>query len=379
MQRVFHRAHKHSCRWAANDMLDVHHNAAATTAPSPAGAERHHVDHPNLDLAVIDMTADTSRGGVEHSSNQPGGPKIVWKLRRRSDRRPFGGCMWPGRRGRLDGATEGGETVGPGWSGFLPPVLVAGAILLGFTILRPPRSAAAPASPTTSSTARVIYLRDCAVCHGGDATGTSRGPTLQGLGRAWVDYELTTGRMPLLPNFRPARSPENRPPPGQVLADPSAQSRQRPPAYTPEVIAALEDYIASIAPGGQPIPSVEVNGADLGAGGEVFRLQCAACHEWAGVGGALYGRAAPDLHHATANQIAEAVRIGPGQMPAFGTSAIPAGRLSGLVAYVRYLDRPDNRGGNPLWYLGPVAEGAVAILVGLGALLAVSRWIGDRS
>jgi len=45
---------------------------------------------------------------------------------------------------------------------------------------------------------------------------------------------------------------------------------------------------------------------------------------------------------------------------------------------VRYLDHPDDRGGQPLWYLGPVAEGAIAIVLGLGLLLLVSRWIGSR-
>jgi len=262
----------------------------------------------------------------------------------------------------------------------LGPVLLIGlAVALGMTIARPPGSAAQPAPPSSADDARTVYLRDCAVCHGGDAAGTNRGPSLQGVGRAAVDYELTTGRMPLLPNFRPARSPENRPPPGQLLADPTAQSRPRPPAYPPELITGLEDYVSSVAPGGPGIPSISPDPGRLADGGEVFRQQCAACHSWSGVGGALYGREAPTLHHSTPTQIAEAVRIGPGQMPAFGTSAVPDDQLGGLVGYVRYLDRPDNPGGAPLWYLGPVAEGAIAIILGLGALLLISRWIGDRS
>ena len=127
--------------------------------------------------------------------------------------------------------------------------------------------------------------------------------------------------------------------------------------------------MSSIAPGGPDIPHVDLAGTSLAAGGEVFRAQCAACHSWSGVGGALYQRAAPSLRLATATQIAEAMRTGPGQMPAFGTAAIPADQLDDVVAYVRYLDHPDNRGGQPLWYLGPVAEGAAAIILGLGALM----------
>ncbi len=184
--------------------------------------------------------------------------------------------------------------------------------------------------------------------------------------------------MPLVAATRPAESPQGQAPPGQYLADPTAEVRRRPPAYPPAMIQALVGYVTSIAPGGPPIPAVHLNGTDLAAGGQVFRLQCAACHSWSGVGGALYQRPAPSLRAATPTQIAEAMRTGPGQMPAFGTAAVPADQLDDVVAYVRYLDSPQNRGGQPLWYLGPVAEGAVAIVLGLGALLLGIRWIGSR-
>jgi ubiquinol-cytochrome c reductase cytochrome c subunit len=259
----------------------------------------------------------------------------------------------------------------------VPASVVAAAVLLGIILA----SASSSAGQTTAAPvdARAVYLRDCATCHGADASGTSVGPSLQGVGRASVDYWLTTGRMPLVANARPAKSAAGQSPPGQRLADPTAQPRRSNPAYRPEVIAAIEGYIASIAPGGPDLPKVDIVGASLAEGGEVFRLQCAACHEWAGVGGALYQREAPSLRLATTNQVAEAVRTGPGQMPAFGPSAVPADELAPLVAYVRYLDHPANRGGQSLWYVGPVAEGGIAIVVGLGALLLVSRWIGDRS
>jgi ubiquinol-cytochrome c reductase cytochrome c subunit len=226
--------------------------------------------------------------------------------------------------------------------------------------------------------AKTTYLRDCSTCHGADARGTPTGPSLQGVGRASVDYWVSTGRMPLLANSRPAKSPQGVPPPGQRLADPEAQARRGIPAYSPAEIAALEDYVSSIAPGGPDVPDVDLAHANLATGGQIFRLQCAACHSWSGVGGALYQRSAPSLRAATATQIAEAVRIGPGQMPAFGTAAVPTNEINDLVAYLRYLDHPRNRGGEPLWYLGPVAEGALAILAGLGALLLCARWIGER-
>jgi ubiquinol-cytochrome c reductase cytochrome c subunit len=231
---------------------------------------------------------------------------------------------------------------------------------------------------SAAADAKIAFLRDCATCHGADARGTSYGPSLQGVGAAAVDYWVSTGRMPLVNDGRPAKSPQGIAPPGQYLADPQAQIHRRTPIYSPEQISALVAYVSSIAPGGPGIPTVDLTHTDLATGGEVFRLQCAACHSWSGVGGALYQRSAPSLRRATPTQVAEAMRTGPAEMPAFGTAAVPDDQLDDVVAYVRYLDHPNDRGGLPLWYLGPVAEGAVAIILGLGALLAASRWIGSR-
>src|SRR4051812_35736975 len=207
----------------------------------------------------------------------------------------------------------------------LPFAAIVCAALAGFGL--PGRAGAdrhaAVARAAPPSAARTVYLRDCAVCHGADARGTSFGPSLQGVGRAALDYWLTTGRMPLVANARPAKSTHGEPPPGQRLADPDAQPRRRPPAYSPADIRALEDYVLTIAPGGLDIPTVDLANADVAAGGQVFREQCAGCHSWSGVGGALYQRAAPALGAATPAQIAEAVRTGPGQMPSFGSAAVP--------------------------------------------------------
>jgi ubiquinol-cytochrome c reductase cytochrome c subunit len=210
-----------------------------------------------------------------------------------------------------------------------------------------------------------IFLADCAICHGADARGTNRGPTLVGVGRASLDYELTTGRMPITN-------------PAKFLANPNEVPRHRKPFYSQATITALEDYIQRITgPGGPPIPSVDPN-ADVAPGGELFRLQCAACHAWAGDGGALLHREAPQLHDATPTQIGEAVRVGPGLMPAFGQAALDDRQLSELVAYVRYLDHPEDLGGDPLWHLGPFAEGFVAWAIGMTFLLFTIRWIGER-
>jgi ubiquinol-cytochrome c reductase cytochrome c subunit len=216
-----------------------------------------------------------------------------------------------------------------------------------------------------------LYLRDCATCHGADARGTELGPDLRGAGAAQVDFQVATGRMPV--------------PIGDAAAQhlpPSARLAQqrRTPKYDAETRRALVDYVVALAGGrGPAIPTLRAGAGNLAAGGTIFREQCAACHAWSGTGGALLHRVAPSTHLATPLEIAEAVRAGPGSMPAFGRAAVDDAQLQSLVRYVRYLDHPDDRGGAPLWHVGPLVEGAVAVFIGLGLLVLAIRWIGTRS
>jgi ubiquinol-cytochrome c reductase cytochrome c subunit len=253
----------------------------------------------------------------------------------------------------------------------LAPVL---AVAIAVAVLRDaPTARAAPPADV-----RQIFLSDCAVCHGSGGQGTGRGPSLVGVGRASLDYEVSTGRMPLAGVGRVADQPGTplEPQPNTAGADPDIVPRRHDPAYDPPTIAALVDYVSGLTGNSGPdIP--QVVGGDLAEGGDLFRLQCAACHAWAGDGGALLRREAPALHAATTTQIAEAVRIGPGQMPAFGVAALTDEQIASVAAYVRYLDAPRDRGGDPLWHLGPVTEGAMA-LVALAVLLLFTRWIGER-
>jgi ubiquinol-cytochrome c reductase cytochrome c subunit len=244
---------------------------------------------------------------------------------------------------------------------FATPFVLAGAAAL---FLVPRASASAPAQTPAPDIQR-IFLADCAICHGADARGTNRGPTLVGVGRASLDYYLTTGRMPITD-------------PAFFLGNPDQEIKRHAPYYSPATITALENHIEDLTgPGGPPIPDIDIN-ANRAAGGEVFRLQCAACHAWAGDGGALLHREAPELHSATPTQVGDAVRVGPGLMPAFGHAAIDDRQLDQLAAYVRYLAHPEDRGGEPLWHLGPFAEGFVAWAIGMTFLLLTIRWIGER-
>jgi ubiquinol-cytochrome c reductase cytochrome c subunit len=183
--------------------------------------------------------------------------------------------------------------------------------------------------------------------------------------------------MPLVPPGRSDTAGRARAPlPGAQPPDPDRVVQRHAPAYDEETVADLVDYVGRLAAdGGPPIPGVVVgNDAE---GGKLYRESCAACHSWSGDGGALYARAAPPLHAATRRQIAEAIRVGPGHMPAFGSAALTDDQVADVVAYVRTLDHPEDRGGFGLSHVGPVAEGAVAFGA-LAVLLAASRWIGDR-
>jgi ubiquinol-cytochrome c reductase cytochrome c subunit len=82
---------------------------------------------------------------------------------------------------------------------------------------------------------------------------------------------------------------------------------------------------------------------------------------------------------AAPEQIAEAVRIGPGVMPTFGTDVIAPSELDDIVSYVGMLQnrsRANNPGGLQLANIGPVAEGFVAWFFGIGLLVLLCRRIG---
>ena len=69
------------------------------------------------------------------------------------------------------------------------------------------------------------------------------------------------------------------------------------------------------------------------------------------------------------------MRTGPGNMPVFGPGTFTRQQLNSIVRYVEYLKKPQNPGGFSLGLVGPITEGLVAILVGLGALMLITRWI----
>lgn len=203
-----------------------------------------------------------------------------------------------------------------------------------------------------------LYLRDCAVCHGATGAGTPRGPALERVGTASVHFQLTTGRMPISA-------------PGSGLFRPK-------PRYSSSEIDAIVEYSRDFVSEGPEIPTIELDG-DVGRGGELYRTHCAGCHGTAGVGGALVysDTSAPGLGGSPPVETAEAMLVGPGTMPTFTPRPLDEQELEDIVLYVEdVLRSPRDRGGYGLWHLGPVPEGAVGWIVGLGSILLIARWIG---
>ena len=90
------------------------------------------------------------------------------------------------------------------------------------------------------------------------------------------------------------------------------------------------------------------------------------------------GQIAPSLYPADPQEIGEAVRIGPGVMPKFGPETIDQHQLDSLAAYLEWLHDNGDDGGLQLGRVGAVAEGLVAVVVGLGILILVLRLTGAK-
>jgi ubiquinol-cytochrome c reductase cytochrome c subunit len=211
----------------------------------------------------------------------------------------------------------------------------------------------------TGAPGQAIFETSCAACHGLHGEGTAVGPPLAGSGAASVDFMLRTGRMP-------------QPAPGEPV-------RRDRPAFAEADIQALVAYVASFGQG-PPIPAVQVNeSSDLAAGRAAYIATCAACHGAGGSGDAVGGGAlAPPVLDTPPTQVGEAIRIGPGVMPAFDERQISDRDLSSIAAYLAFLRAKAAPGGATVGGVGPVAEGYVAWIVYLGGLLLVTRWIERR-
>lgn len=247
---------------------------------------------------------------------------------------------------------------------FAPVVLLALALLLTgglYAAFAPSAASAAAPSESDIEAGEKLFTANCATCHGPSAEGRDGAPSLIGVGAASVDFQVSTGRMPMQMN--------------------GPQAAVKPPQFDAEQTAQLAAYVASLAPG-PAIPSpdqVDPAGGDAANGMAVFRTNCAMCHGAVGAGGALSeGKFAPSLEGSTPTQIYEAMLTGPQSMPVFNESNLSPQDKQDVIAFLEE-QKAGSPGGMDLGSVGPVAEGLWVWVVGIGLLIGVSVWIGAKS
>jgi ubiquinol-cytochrome c reductase cytochrome c subunit len=217
-----------------------------------------------------------------------------------------------------------------------------------------------------ASLGQALYTQNCASCHGTHADGNPAPgtpgvyPNLVGVGPATVTFWIESGRMPAMDTTQ-------------------VQAPRRASRLTDRQALAIAQWVNSLQNGYPYVPTVHLNGGDVTNGAALFAENCAACHTITGGGDALaYSTYAPSLHKVPVNQIAMAIRVGPGNMPNF-TGNLTDSQVRDIVRYVATeIQHPVNRGGAGLGGLGPVAEGFVGLSLGVGVLALFGFWVGER-
>jgi len=75
----------------------------------------------------------------------------------------------------------------------------------------------------------------------------------------------------------------------------------------------------------------------------------------------------------------EAMLTGPQSMPVFGDRAITPQQKLSMIKFLKGIEAEKGQGGFSLGKVGPVTEGLVAWVLGLGLLIGVSVWLGAKS
>jgi ubiquinol-cytochrome c reductase cytochrome c subunit len=235
-------------------------------------------------------------------------------------------------------------------------LLLLGLVATGglYSVLAPKPAQAAVSSTDQVAEGHKLFLANCSTCHGlnGEGGKAGTGPSLVGVGAAAVDFQVGTGRMPLSgPGVQAAR--------GKVL-------------FSEAQIAAMAAYVATLGPG-PSIPESQYTQGDgnIARGNELFKVNCAMCHNFAGSGGALTrGKYAPSLRHVTGKHIYEAMASGPQSMPVFNDTNLTPTDKNDIISYLHEIDKSKNPGGLSLGNLGPVSE---------GMLIGAAVWLGSKA
>jgi ubiquinol-cytochrome c reductase cytochrome c subunit len=249
-----------------------------------------------------------------------------------------------------------------------PALIIAALISIGTTFsiatALPSQQRMEVSSQTTMiKEGKQIFARGCSSCHGLNAEGGSIAPSLIGVGAASVDFQVGTGRMP--------------------MSDMSQQAMRKKPLYNEQETAALAAYVATLAPGPASVTNQQLSwerDGNVAQGGELFRTNCAMCHNFAAQGGALsQGKYAPTLMGVQPKHIYEALITGPQSMPVFSDKTItPLEKLS-IIKWIKAAQNEPSLGGASLGRVGPVTEGLLVWTLGLGLLIGVSVWLASKA
>jgi ubiquinol-cytochrome c reductase cytochrome c subunit len=249
-----------------------------------------------------------------------------------------------------------------------PALIIAALISIGTTFsiatALPSQQRMEVSSQTTMiQEGKQIFARGCSSCHGLNAEGGSIAPSLIGVGAASVDFQVGTGRMP--------------------MSDMSQQAMRKKPLYNEQETAALAAYVATLAPGPASVTNQQLSwerDGNVAQGGELFRTNCAMCHNFAAQGGALsQGKYAPTLMGVQPKHIYEALITGPQSMPVFSDKTItPLEKLS-IIKWIKAAQNEPSLGGASLGRVGPVTEGLLVWTLGLGLLIGVSVWLASKA
>jgi ubiquinol-cytochrome c reductase cytochrome c subunit len=242
-------------------------------------------------------------------------------------------------------------------AGLMSALVLTGAL---YSVFSPAQAAEETSESAAEAAGRELYERSCITCHGENLEGVpNRGPSLIGVGEASVYFQVHTGRMPMVRQ--------------------EADAPDKPAVFSDEEIDQLMAYVQANG-GGPTLPSGDLRDGDLAEGGELFRLNCASCHNFVGEGGALSaGKQAPSLEDSNELEIYSAMLTGPENMPVFGDNQLTPEEKRSIIDYVITVREQADPGGAGIGRVGPVGEGLVIWVVGIGALMFGIFWMGSKA
>jgi ubiquinol-cytochrome c reductase cytochrome c subunit len=240
-------------------------------------------------------------------------------------------------------------------------LLLTGGLYAVATTVNEAKASTAEFTASDTQEGGKLFEANCATCHGMGASGTQDGPSLVGVGAAAVDFQVGTGRMPMQMN--------------------GPQAYKKPAQFNDTQTHQLAAYVASLG-AGPAIPAEELldEKGNAAEGGELFRVNCAMCHNAAAAGGALTrGKFAPALADVSGKHIYEAMATGPQNMPVFNDSNISPEGKRNIITFLKQIEANGSPGGADLGALGPVSEGLFVWIAGLGVIIAFTIWLTSRT